>query len=53
MDDVESTPKMSLALKLAVIGKVGLVASVFVFQLNATASGIFLPVSNNKLSFPL
>jgi hypothetical protein len=47
VDDIEPTPKKSLAFKLAFIG---LAASLFVFQLDATALGIALPVSNNKLS---
>lgn len=42
--DVDPKPK-SLAFKLAFIG---LAASVFVFQLDATALGIALPVSNNN-----
>lgn len=47
VDDVEPTPKKSLAFKLAFIG---LAASLFVFQLDATALGIALPVSNNTFS---
>ncbi|EAW21092.1 MFS-type transporter sphD [Aspergillus fischeri NRRL 181] len=39
-DDVERTPKKSLAFKLAFIG---LAASMFVFQVDATALGIALP----------
>jgi hypothetical protein len=46
-DDVEQTPKKSLAFKLAFIG---LAASMFVFQLDATALGIALPVSNTAFS---
>jgi hypothetical protein len=46
-DDVEQTPKKSLAFKLAFIG---LAASMFVFQLDATALGIALPVSNTTFS---
>jgi hypothetical protein len=41
-DDVEATPKKSLAFKLAFIG---LAAIGFVFQMDATALGIALPVS--------
>jgi len=50
VDDVEPTPKKSLAFKLAFIG---LASSAFVFHLDATALGIALPVSNNKLSLSL
>lgn len=42
-DDGGAKPKKSLAFKLAFIG---LAASLFVFQLDATALGIALPVSN-------
>lgn len=45
-DDVERSSKKSLAFKLAFIG---LAASMFVFQLDATALGIALPVSNTLL----
>lgn len=48
VDDVEPRPK-SLAFKLAFIG---LAASVFVFQVDATALGIALPVSNNNFLSP-
>lgn len=46
-EDVEKAAKKSLAFKLAFIG---LAASCFVFQLDATSLGIALPVSNNPLS---
>lgn len=42
-NDVEASPKKSLAFKLAFVG---LASSLFVFQLDATALGIALPVSN-------
>lgn len=46
-DDVGRTPKKSLSFKLAFIG---LAASMFVFQVDATALGIALPVSNTTFS---
>lgn len=47
-NDVETSPKKSLAFKLAFVG---LASSLFVFQLDATALGIALPVSNIQI-FP-
>lgn len=48
--DVEPPPKKSLAFKLAFIG---LASSCFVFQLDATALGIALPVRHHRLVLSL
>jgi hypothetical protein len=45
-NDTQPAPKKSLAFHCAFVG---LAVSVFVFQLDATALGIALPVSNNTL----
>lgn len=48
-EDVDPPPKKSLAFKLAFVG---LASSCFVFQLDATALGIALPVRTHLSSKP-